>query len=600
MTGNTKVWRAPLAGLASVAMLATMGVAAGTASAATNNPSATPESSQSGAAKLDSYNVTVTLHANSPANVKAKATVDDTTDPELAGDTATFDLSQFDSDGNGTLDELYSSNDWKLTVPNGDSFTGWYTSPDYGSEKFDFNNTFVGKNLDLYAHYAEPDDLVNLRFETSGNLLDTSTVYDGSRVSGTDNVSDGTADSGLQFANVQGGQYRLTVSKKDGKIAAWELPQDKVGDYKVVKEWKADPSGDAASGYAKPDNPTQDVTTDQLTSGFAKILTYDNSGQYNVAVVPQDPGQNAVTVKYRIKPNGTTPVAAWRDVAYGETVPTDVLVKDGADYGYVDQWYYKPLASGDLEKLPEGYKANANYKDLALYAGAATDAMKVTYKTRIDNSNGTDKFVTAGIEYVKAGDKATAPSLSRDGGYTLSGWSEDPNFGGKQYDFSAGVYKDTVLYAQWNTGKATVRYSYNYANQFKDQSYATGDEFTAPAPTRSGRVFLGWYFIGNVTDGKISFGGNAANPFTDSSLPQRGSEFYKAWNNANGKVVGWNTGRDEKTFVGTGAWLKPVPNATATSVYDDGAGNTAVEIPAGAKLRINAAGNLEFLATKKT
>ncbi|WP_146194773.1 hypothetical protein, partial [Bifidobacterium callitrichidarum] len=33
MTGNTKVWRAPLAGLASVAMIATMGVAASTASA---------------------------------------------------------------------------------------------------------------------------------------------------------------------------------------------------------------------------------------------------------------------------------------------------------------------------------------------------------------------------------------------------------------------------------------------------------------------------------------------------------------------------------------------------------------------------------------
>ena len=34
MTGNNKVWRASLAGLASVAMLATMGVVAGTANAA--------------------------------------------------------------------------------------------------------------------------------------------------------------------------------------------------------------------------------------------------------------------------------------------------------------------------------------------------------------------------------------------------------------------------------------------------------------------------------------------------------------------------------------------------------------------------------------
>lgn len=34
MTGNNKVWRSPLAGLAAVAMLATMGVAASTANAA--------------------------------------------------------------------------------------------------------------------------------------------------------------------------------------------------------------------------------------------------------------------------------------------------------------------------------------------------------------------------------------------------------------------------------------------------------------------------------------------------------------------------------------------------------------------------------------
>ncbi|KAA8819012.1 hypothetical protein [Bifidobacterium vespertilionis] len=38
MTGNNKFWRASLAGLASVAMLATMGVAANTANAAVNNP----------------------------------------------------------------------------------------------------------------------------------------------------------------------------------------------------------------------------------------------------------------------------------------------------------------------------------------------------------------------------------------------------------------------------------------------------------------------------------------------------------------------------------------------------------------------------------
>ncbi|KAA8815281.1 hypothetical protein CSQ85_12645, partial [Bifidobacterium rousetti] len=582
MTGNTKVWRAPLAGLASVAMLATMGVAAGTASAAT------------GASRVDDYNVTVTLHANSPANATAK--VDSTKDDLVAGATATFKLTDLDSNENGVLDELYTTTGvWSVTAPTDTLFTGWYTGADYGSAKFDFKHTLVDKNIDLYAHWAAPDDVVNFTFKTNSLFSTSSDAY-----------GSGVATALKPFFSFTGGDYKLSVAKQDGKIAAWELPTDKANDHKVVTSWKADPTGSASP------SPTYEVTNDELTADFSKALSYANSGPYDVELQPGTV-KDATTVHYKKADNTNFTSPTDVDVAFGEKIPTDVLVYDGAThaYGYVSQWYYINTTGGAKTELPADYRANGNHTDLTLWSGATADAFAVSYWTAVgyeaDPAGGyRQHFVKVATEYVESGKTATkAPALSRTDD-TLSGWSTSKDFGAKQFDFSTPIYANTDLYAQWNTNNAGVTYNYNYSGKSEKQSYATGQEFTAPAPTRSGRVFLGWYFVGNVkTDGTIELA-NSQNPFISNNTASgtQGSEFYKSWNNTTDKQVGWNNDRGTD-YVGKGTWLEAVPASkgvnASNQVFSDNIGTkTAVEIPAGAKLRINAAGNLEFLATKKT
>ena len=116
MTGNTKVWRAPLAGLASVAMIATMGVAASTANAATT------------------YKVT------------------------------------FDHNGHGgTTSEQSFTPGQKIAFVSASAadwvFTGWYTEPDLGSGVKYNPKTPVLADTTLYAHWAKKDDVVKVTFD---------------------------------------------------------------------------------------------------------------------------------------------------------------------------------------------------------------------------------------------------------------------------------------------------------------------------------------------------------------------------------------------------------------------------------------------------
>ena len=82
MTGNNKVWRAPVAGLASVAMLATMGVAAMTANAATVNAKPSADVTVS----VDGANVTVPMGSSyADALVEAGRTLNSTIANDFGG-----------------------------------------------------------------------------------------------------------------------------------------------------------------------------------------------------------------------------------------------------------------------------------------------------------------------------------------------------------------------------------------------------------------------------------------------------------------------------------------------------------------------------------
>ncbi|WP_190972601.1 S-layer homology domain-containing protein [Bifidobacterium myosotis] len=150
MTGNTKVWRAPLAGLASVAMIATMGVAASTANA------------EGTASPLQYPDVNVTLDANGGKFVGSanRGTVKDAkyvdtaqTKLQLSDTQDTNDDSHYAA-ADGVFPGLYDKYGVDgFVTNNGFVFTGWYTSPDAGGQAVS-PSAKLEDGETLYAHWA--------------------------------------------------------------------------------------------------------------------------------------------------------------------------------------------------------------------------------------------------------------------------------------------------------------------------------------------------------------------------------------------------------------------------------------------------------------
>ncbi|MCH9277274.1 InlB B-repeat-containing protein, partial [Bifidobacterium amazonense] len=559
MTGNNKVWRAPLAGLASVAMLATMGVAAGTANA-------------DAAAGVDPYDYTVTLHVNAPSLTSgAKLTYG-----SQSGSSVTIKGSDLDN-ADGTKDskftDLYdSAAGYTITEPTvrpGDkdwTFTGWYTSPEYGSEKFDFKNTTVTKNIDLYAHWAESDQLVSLQFAKSSLYDNTKSAYYGQNFN-INAAGSNSASTPLRFYWFASNAYVLNVAKQDKKIAAWELPADNAGDGYVVDTWKVGPTGQ---------DLTDTVTLDQLTKDFTGKLSYQDTGEYDVTLDPEQGKQNATIVSYY---DNKGFVYGPVDVKYGESVST---TPNTEKYGYLTAtWEYNDYASGKPVTLTDSFKANDNYKNLKLTAaGSSTSVFPVTYYTEVA---GTWDTVVA-TEYVAANASpkgSVTPSRSSD--YTFRGWSTTPDYNAATVSLSSlKITKATPLYAQWSTNKVTVTFDYNYAGKTEPKSYQSGENysFTAPTAKRDGYQFLGWYYANDSVDPETGASKSNSNPFAS------GAEFVKAFvKDDKGnltKNVDWASDRDSTTggISATGKWLKD---------YE------ATKISAGSKLQITKDGKLQYL-----
>ncbi|MCH9277027.1 InlB B-repeat-containing protein, partial [Bifidobacterium amazonense] len=519
MTGNNKVWRAPLAGLASVAMLATMGVAAGTANATT--------------AQAAKYNFTVTLNAG------------DSRQGSLPGGARTLEVksSSVTDLQDGQFDTLYTNTAYKVTANNAQStFTGWYLSPDDGAEKFDFANTYLNKDITLYAHYADQDDLVKIS-------------WDGTQAQG---VYNGAVNA--TFAT----NSSIEVSKKDKKIAKWEIPGD-VPNSQIVTSWKIDNQSTNATQVSDP------VTFDQLATDFTGKLVYANGTENDIQLVAAnvDP---AVKVTFK-GTDGT--VFEKKDYAYTSKV-TFPNGYNPSKHTRVTEW------TDQTGKKLSGFDTVGQAKAPAwTYTAAAwQDAYLVTFLSEVEG----DWTSVVDQQVVDNGKAPTAPTTpTRNDGYTFAGWSTTKGYGQKTVDLSSlKIGADTALYAQWTTDKATVTYYYQYANKKTSKDYASGDTFTLPTATRDGWKLIGWY--------------------KDGSNVKAEYEWLKVKKTVDGKTENvW--AKVDSGFAKTHA-LDAAGNPTAS--YEDAFSAQALlsqydnyKLPENAQLQITAAGDLQYLDQRK-
>ena len=532
MTGNTKVWRAPLAGLASVAMIATMDVAASTANAQ-NNTSNTWQYPY----------VDVTLDYNGGTN-SAGAKTETTHDANAHNAPAGYQYADGVFEGGANpyakaVGAKWDGSDARL-------FSGWYTEKQGGEAVAP--DTVLKDGQTLYAHWSqgakdtdESEDVVHVDFE-GGKVAYKGDVDYGSGVVDeakgeirlaegdtlaawqlpTDGAADGIYPTWDNLSSVKAGQTVSPTLASGTKVTIKGSP------FTIYKDGEPQGSAPAAFDVAQGSNLAGYQAVDASTKRVAASWTVDTGDAVNANkdyhvnealpvaseanVTPNGPGVESTVVRVHKWEKATTDL--WYFVANGQSFTTSVgealadvtrgnvsflgwydseatVTVKGTDkataptlsgtFANKDFFSNELLLGGDaasaaLVKLADPVKfsfdklLSATPAGIDLYAGYTADA-KYTTITLDPNYSGADKIEVKIYQGKKIGDQL--PTVTRDG-YILDGWYSEPVNGWK-LDTTV-VANDTfprkgLYYAHW---KATSKYGVNGLLSYLSFGYATG------------------------------------------------------------------------------------------------------------------------------
>ena len=417
MTGNNKVWRAPVAGLASVAMLATVGVSALTANAA---------------------DVEFTFEGNGLTfnDGKSEFTVEDSND-------------------NGKLDsseiQLATS---ALDDPHG-AFTGWYTTDQYGlSDKAVQPGETT--NTTVYAHWSETryqvtfdgngvnlteptdDNTVTLAYKdgvldkvaswqvpTDGDYNDHhmltgwTSAQTGAAVKPDDDLSGILPHSGttiaLKAASKDSTYVTFRAHDKWGETERYVTLNGKTEDVNIETPLNEPFQGTvptAAFVYAdKTVAATQFVkdTDKKVVFNASDVVTENTNREW----FPATPGAESYTVKFFTgnAEAGYSDAPETQMVEKGNKVskPADPTLKDSDSYKYEFAGWYD-TTSGKEYDFNTPVSGNLN-----LQAYFKVSEMKVTFDP-----------VSAGSKVIEQwygdGDAFKAPAAPERDGYVFDGW----------------------------------------------------------------------------------------------------------------------------------------------------------------------------------
>ena len=460
MTGNTKVWRAPLAGLASLAMVATMGVSALTANAAFE-PAATAK-----------YTVTLNADGNgrgllgSALLAKLKSL-----DSDLSKNTDKNNTS-IDVYVNNTKDESKATTatianvsvktkvadlvaDAGVKDATNTAFKYWTAN----SAQVNVADTTVTGNLDLTAAYAVGSDKDHYTVKFSGLNKDEQ-VWKGDKLaswqvptdeqanpqiiawsknaSGTPTVDPTTIDSATTLYPVYAAKtYKVTYKTQDGKT---EIASRYVA---ANTAFKANDGADVtnfAGWYEAKDKNDFSKGLSDTPFDFAKGASSDVTLYGKVGAAP------ATVTFYYDASNvyGTDKIAAGSQVSK-PTDPTDNSDK-GRPFVY---WSTNPAAAADAQASQEYNWTSAVADGLKLYAvwGSAT---KSSAKVSLDEN--WNKGAVTEVSAAADGTVTLPEAAARDG-YKFLGWAKAATDTVAKYKAgdTVTVTDDQKFYAVWQS-----------------------------------------------------------------------------------------------------------------------------------------------------
>ena len=447
MTGNNKVWRASLAGLASVAMLATMGVVAGTANADT----------------VETYKVTYTAEngatiSNVPTDTKTRkldATVLNVV-PTISADDVTAPV-----------------------------FTGWYTEAGQWVKP----GTEITADTTLVAHWAETEaDTYKVTF-TGTNFTKT---YDGA-VANDFNAAGVAVD----------GDFATVIVAKDDKLSADQVPTDNgIADQKLLKStWTVtgtkntegvDPTSDLSKYVeAETDNNTAASNEITFTAEVADAYTVNfdlNSrfvdGELKTYSTNTFEFADSDVAKQATKDGDNDAKKLSVDVLLGQSYGSVPQVKF-SDGKTIDSWAVATAAGkqGDAWTASSSKATKTSVSAYPVFEDAV-DSVEVTvnYGYEENGSPKTEtKYVEADADLLAALGTPTYPDVdSTYLRYTFDKWTTDAA-GQKELKSGTAAKEATTVYANWKVSEVGVKFNPGYDHKaakvvwFKD-----GDAFAVP------------------------------------------------------------------------------------------------------------------------
>ncbi|WP_043167875.1 InlB B-repeat-containing protein, partial [Bifidobacterium callitrichos] len=527
MTGNTSKWRAPLAGLASIAMLATMGMVAGTANAATNVTASDWSEAASDGSNATKYTVLV-YRADQPYDrstaVEVKGTYGQVEDLTSLAD-------PYDGDSSKILSYFSTDLAGEHKVPSDYVLTGdvklFAQYKDAVTVTFDVDNTnsvtAADKTVKIAKGSALTADDYAAALDTNANgspkepgasawpsdtFVGWTTTYSASKSS--DALYEGAA------INADTTLYpRVAAAQNVATITFRNLGES-------VKFTRATLNGHAFPAYRLPMNQNAKGSWDYdfktPISAGKNIGTgndYYNADDVdaNAVFTPADASAQDVTVVFNYQDGGARGVATEKVETTSDqqvTAPTTPAQAGAVFTG----WYTVRDASGQSNKYDFDKSVDANFKDATgvvnLYAGwdytnVSRIKLNLKYKTALGARI---------IEYVRPGSTVTLPAGLEEyyqteaqqdadkGEYTaskLTGW---------EYGSAKDVVTTVKAPAAKSTTELTAHWSTDHAylldangGKFADGStsqwatVAEGAAISFPVPTRAGYTFGAWQVV---------------------------------------------------------------------------------------------------------
>ncbi|OZG57081.1 Listeria-Bacteroides repeat domain, partial [Bifidobacterium myosotis] len=519
MTGNTKVWRAPLAGLASVAMIATMGVAASTANAATD---------------YVYPGVTVTLDANGGSFTNSSYTTADGKS-DVSKDQKTVTLTDYQNknvDGYSYADGVFKNDLYGVfgldaniqwDAQQSRAFSGWYTEKS-GGQAVD-PTTALADGTTLYAHWSvgatgnsdESEQVVKL--DTKGEV-----VY-ASDPDGLANVVDAT---------------NFEVRLADGDtLADWELPSKDAAVNHVVPTWENASSAKAGDTLAVKQNEGATVSIKRTA------VAPDAGAQYDLY-------KDGVAVN-------TTKASYDFDVLTGTALSEYQAVTSGTNKKLANAWQLTYGGKTSDYEFGTAFPSDAKDVVLEVKGGQQSTVVRVHKWAKTETEDTLLRyFVPRGQSFQstfgKTLDEVSRPNTSFLGWYSYTDKDSngqqtndnyfDPNLIQKNdevekngtpsvFDFTTTLNGEGIdLYAGYKNDARfttiTLDPNYSGADKISVKIYAgkkIGEQL--PTVTRDGYTLTGWYTdpVTNVasqldTDKKAT---------TNPDYPAAGSIWYARW-----------------------------------------------------------------------